>query len=217
MISDHFFDSKYSLASIVITLGTLNQQSMGRYELSNYLGLSKAKTRALLEYLHERGITQTKGKSSGRSGTSLTSLGKTLIKKIHQLAYIDFSNPKYASDSLNVSQSPANIDNPKPQIRRVVFLKLNKNGINGISERDIAIRFGANGAITLIFNHKHWSFEDGTPIEKYDHSFNPGRFARNYNFCSIVTGTIVSSVYNSLANIISFYFKEEIIELFETT
>ena len=169
---------------------------MGRYQLSELLDLSLAKTRALLQLLTKKNITQTSGQSSGRKGTQLTSLGNKICNKILEFATIDFELPHYIGESLQI----------KKMDRRVGFIRIDQIDTTGIYERDIAIRNGAEAAISLLYDKQKWIFPDGFVAGDEFKPLNHNK----YNFASIVSGTNLGSIYNALVNIISFHLMDKL-------
>ena len=80
--------------SKLLSLLVLGQRSIGRYELSKFLNLSIAKTRSVLQSLIHNKLAYTMGKSSGKTGTSLTETGLQLYNTLNKLFMINISNKR---------------------------------------------------------------------------------------------------------------------------
>lgn len=138
-----------SMEEIVSTLLLLRKRSIGRYELAKQLGITEARTKKLIRYLKDMKLIQSR---VGRAGTILTTRGEEkvlLLEKLLRLNYQDdiFSIPKdlYFENSVEIMFN-ASIESI------------------GIDERDIAVRAGSKGGITLIKDSK-WRFPSDTNYE----------------------------------------------------
>lgn len=147
----------HAFENIISTLILLeSQSSIGRYALAELLNTSKAKARSILEEFNLRGITSTPGKSSGRSGNQLSQKGKELLNQLSKLYRIVWSSDhEFVYDPLLESQN---------QIQLILKEKIQIT--NGLYERDIAVRGGASGAITLIKSDENWIYPDSGDIAK---------------------------------------------------
>ncbi len=133
--------SNISVPEILSTLLILQRKSIGRYQLSEMLGVTRAKTRNILDKLQNDGIIHQR---AGRAGSVLSEKGVEIVEKLNRYVALNheegiFSIPEdlhIGSDHLSILFN-APIDTI------------------GLDERDIAVRSGATGAITLIYD-KHW-------------------------------------------------------------
>ncbi len=105
--------------------------------------LSEASTRSVLERLNEAGITHSPGQSSGRRGNWLSTQGMELILKLKQ--HIELVNVEIEEIFRNEMQG-------------ILVRGSAKRIRDGIKQRDDAIRAGAAGAITLIYQDDQWIF-----------------------------------------------------------
>jgi hypothetical protein len=197
-------ETKYSFVDLLLLFLLLDKSPQGRYTLSNNLNLSLAKTRALLNLLISKSFASTSGQSSGRMGTRLTSGGKELAQKIKNFILIDFED-----ESLQISGSVL----PNHKFRLLTFLNINSFESQGIYERDIAVRSGAEGAITVVKKAKTWIFPDDQETIA-DFIFDDHQKEQSYNVAIVVYADTIGSVYRSIASVAYYHLADEIDGIF---
>ena len=185
----------------LLTLLLLDNGSFGRYALSTYLGLTKAKTRTLLEQLNELDLAHS---NKGRGGTQLTHSGRELIRKIREYCYLDWNHEtvKLPDDFLTNGDEMG-----------ILYFKNDGFSSNGLYERDIAVRQGALGAITLKQNNKNdWVFpNDDTTAKRIailDHEL-----IDNYNVMIISFGDNLGGVFSALSAVLLYHLQDELEDL----
>ncbi len=145
---------KYKNHHLLLTLLLIDKyKSIGRYVLSEYLMLSEASTRSVLERLNDAGITHSPGQSSGRRGNWLSTFGIELAEKIKQ--HVELVEVMI-EDIFATEMQGILIRGSAKRIR------------DGIKQRDDAIRAGASGAITLVHKDGNWIFpntHDPVPVQ----------------------------------------------------
>ena len=127
----------YSLEYYLLTLMSLDAEPSGRYQLSEDLGISQSKIRTILNQLISRGLAVS---PKGRAGTQLTTKGVGIVKQIKSSILIDLNN-SYVKHNSEFITSYTNYTS--------VLIKTDDLGTSGLYERDMAVRAGATGAITL--------------------------------------------------------------------
>jgi hypothetical protein len=145
--------SRLEITEIVSCLQILSEGSKGRYALSSLLDTTRARTRLLLTYLSDMGLASP---SKGRGGTSLTKLGRELVERIDPVIHLDYDH-RFCEVEDDVF--------PRSEHFFTVFLKSNNIETNGIFERDLAVRKGADGAITLIRKENGWGYPNSEESE----------------------------------------------------
>ncbi len=137
---------KYKKFHVLLTLLLLDEFGpIGRYTLSEYLGLSEASTRSILKRLNEAGISHSPGQSSGRQGNWLSTKGIELVKKLKS----------------HVQLVRVRICNIFPEFEWGILIRhAGKLVKDGIRQRDEAVRAGATGAVTLIYRDSSWIFPE---------------------------------------------------------
>lgn len=128
----------YSLEYYLLILMSLDAEPSGRYQLSEDLGISQSKIRTILNQLISKGLAFS---PKGRAGTQLTAEGARIVEKIKSSILIDLNNSyvKHESEFINSYASYTS-----------VLIKTDDQNTSGLYERDMAVRAGAAGAITLI-------------------------------------------------------------------
>ena len=116
---------------------SLDAEPSGRYQLSEDLGISQSKIRTILNQLISKGLAIS---PKGRAGTQLTTEGAEIVAKIKSTILIDLNNSyvKHESEFINSYSSYTS-----------VMIKTDELDTSGLYERDMAVRAGAAGAITL--------------------------------------------------------------------
>ncbi len=193
------YSNAISIHHYLLTLLLLDNSSYGRYTLSNLLGLSKSKTRQILERFIKHDLAVS---SPGRGGTKLTLKGKSIAVEIKRYVYVD------------LNKEIIKIDDPFINSQKFVSMGL-INTINtntkGLYERDLAVRENADGAITLIKNANNWVIPpDNTAfnIEIENHLLR-----HKYNMVIVCFGTSLNYTLNGLAKIIVYHLEDEIFNL----
>lgn len=200
MTSSKSFFSTSKLLSLII----LGQRSIGRYELSKFLNLSIAKTRSTLQSLVYNDLAYTMGKSSGKTGTSITDTGHQLCNSLNKLFKINF-DPHFISaytDLVPIGSNPV-----------ILLFESKSDSINGIYERDTAVRCGADGAITLIKKNGNWQFPDGFNFE--DAKLSSLSIPELFNCCIIIFGKSIGNSSNGAIQIAEYHLYSDIIAIFE--
>ncbi|MCE7737285.1 MAG: hypothetical protein GPJ54_20520 [Candidatus Heimdallarchaeota archaeon] len=190
--------------SLTLSLIILGQRSIGRYELSKLLNLSIAKTRAILNSLVKHKLAYTKGKSSGKTGTILSKTGQRFYNSLNELFRIQF-NPHFISAYTNLVPVGSN-----PVI---LLFQSSLESINGLYERDTAVRYGATGAITLIKKDQNWEFPDGFNFE--NSQLNSLNVPESFNCCVIVYGESLGYSANGAMHIAEYHLYDDIIPIIE--
>lgn len=190
--------------SLILTIIILGQRSIGRYELAKFLNLSIAKTRAILNLLVRNKLAYTKGKSSGKTGTILSNSGQQVCNSLNKLLKIKF-NPHFISAYTNLVPIGSN-----PVI---LLFHSSLDSINGLYERDTAVRYGATGAITLIKNNRNWEFPDGFDFDNT--KLNSLNVPKTFNCCVIVYGESIGYSANGAMHIAEYHLFDRIIPIIE--
>jgi hypothetical protein len=180
----------------------LGNRAIGRYELSKYLNLSEAKTRALLNILIDRELAYTRGKSSGKAGTSLSDLGIKLFRSLNKIFGLHF-DPKFLSaytDLIPVGTHPV-----------ILSFKTEINSVTGLYERDLAVRNGAFGAITIVKNKENWQFPDGFDFE--NSILNKTILSDEFNCCVIVFADTMGNSSNGAIHIVEYHLYDSIFQV----
>jgi len=116
---------------------------VGRIRLSKELGLGEGTTRTLLKHLKNEGVIQ-----SSRSGISFSEEGKQLFSELR-------SN---LSECVEVPPSPLTLGS----CNVAVLVRNSARAVDsGMEQRDMAIKCGASGATTLIFQRNRLSLPIG--------------------------------------------------------
>ncbi|MHA2502113.1 MAG: DUF4443 domain-containing protein [Candidatus Kariarchaeaceae archaeon] len=180
---------------LLLTLLILDKESMGRYNLATYLQLTKAKTRSVLEYLILHGLAEA---NPGRGGTQLTPKAHDLLKIIHSHVMLSWSDNLVRVD-LDGNLIPSDCE------YAICIVRTDDKDTHGLYERDLAVRAGARGAITLKSSDKKWVYpgieEEIEPPELRD--VDPA--THQYDLMIISFGPSLGSVYTALANIILYH------------
>ncbi|MHA2250270.1 MAG: DUF4443 domain-containing protein [Candidatus Kariarchaeaceae archaeon] len=143
--------AKYTFPQLVLFFLFLDKSSYGRYTLAKHLDISLAKTRSILNLFVEKGLAKTSGQSSGRAGTRLSKGGRALAMKLREYMAIDLGQESYTISNKIL---------PDAKHLVLILLKTKKVRSTGIYERDLAVRSGAKGAVTLIRKQDEWIFPD---------------------------------------------------------
>lgn len=198
--------SKKSITStsLILTLIILGQRHIGRYELSKFLNLSIAKTRTILNLLVHHKLAYTKGKSSGKTGTILSNTGQRVYNSLNELFSIKF-NPHFISAYTNLIPVGSN-----PVL---LLFQSSLDSINGIYERDTAVRHGATGAITLIKKGDNWGFPDGFDFE--NSKLKNLNVPEEFNCCVIVYGDSIGYSANGAMYIAEYHLLDTIIPIIQ--
>ncbi|MDH5402348.1 MAG: hypothetical protein OEZ01_02445 [Candidatus Heimdallarchaeota archaeon] len=179
------------LPLLILILQIMRERSIGRYKLSQLLSVSKAKVRSLLKFLGENNLIEP---SRGRGGTRLTSQGKELNIEIAKYIKLDtnYQSAKISFPLLFTNKSYS-----------IIYLNSDQSITNGIYERDLAVRHGCIGAISLISRNNAWQFpnsgNDAEGLEISDYTL-----LNLYKFC-IITIADNQGISNLGAMSIAFY------------
>jgi hypothetical protein len=180
----------------------LGNRSIGRYELSKYLGLSLAKTRSLLNTLVDNSLAFTKGKSSGKTGTILSKNGIQLYNSLNNIFNLNL-NPQFLlayTDLILTGTQPV-----------VLSFKTSVKDISGLYERDLAVRNGALGAISLVKRKGNWVFPDGFDFENA--IIQKISFNIEFNCCIIVFGESIAASSNGAIHIAEYHLYDSVIQV----
>jgi len=125
----------FAEAHLVKTLRIIDAEGpVGRVKLSKTLGLSEGAIRTLIKHLENEGLIEV-----SRTGIVLTNLGKELSSNLKSRV----------SEAIEIPQSSLTVG----QFNMAILIKNASNAIKGgLEQRDAAIKVGALGATTLIFN-----------------------------------------------------------------
>jgi len=182
---------------ILLTLLLLDNTSLGRYTLSSYLGLSKARTRVILDFLKDHHLAEA---SRGRGGTSLTTKGRELLSKISPYCRLDW---KHQIVDLPTELIGDNLS------RAVMLLRVDDFDSNGLYERDMAVREGARGALTLQRSDRIWLFpNDDQPLHQV-RIIKP-RIVEKYNLMIVTFGSDLGGIYSATAAIVLYHLRDKI-------
>jgi predicted transcriptional regulator len=123
-----------------------NLKCIGRIRLSKELGLGEGTTRTLLKHLKNEGLTK-----SSKNGISFSEEGKKLFSELGKkiISGMDIPRSRLTLGSYNFA---------------ILIRGLAKSVKTGMEQRDIAIKYGASGATTLIFSENRLSL----PIDEED-------------------------------------------------
>jgi len=186
----------------------LNEDSFGRYKLSKYLGLSKAKTRAILEFLTEHDLAVAQ---KGRGGTKLTTKGYKLVTEFRNYCKLDWGQQmtEISPDLL-----------PEATHKAVIYMNIADKQTTGLYERDMAVRAGAAGAITLIRSDdgSTWEFPDLGTTDQPEHPpdqvtvIDP-TMANSYNILSIAFGDTIGVIYPGIVSIVMYHLSDKLVPL----
>ena len=142
------------ILSVIIVL---NQGSTGRYKLAERLGISKARARLLLDLLNQHQLIVSR---PGRAGTILSQNGVKLIKKLNSIIFVDIDKSDIKIPDLEFESASY-----------VLMIISNSIKTTGIFERDLAVRAGADGAVTLIREDK-WVIPPDRNVEMIVHGIS---------------------------------------------
>ena len=86
----------HSFIEFVLTLHHFRQnETLGRYRLAEYLGLTKDQTRPIIQFLADKGLIT---KLSRREGHTLSEVGKEYITKLSKYMHISPTHVYFGSD-----------------------------------------------------------------------------------------------------------------------
>ena len=124
-------------AHIVKALAIIDAEApVGRMRLAKSLGLGEGAVRTLIKHLEKEGLAVT-----SRDGMALTDTGRRLI----------FDTKQRISRSTEVQKSPLTVGT----FNMAILVKNASKAVRaGLEQRDAAIRVGAQGATTLVFNQQ---------------------------------------------------------------
>jgi len=124
-------------AHIVKALALIDAEApVGRMRLAKSLGLGEGAVRTLIKHLEKEGLAVT-----SRDGMALTDTGRRLI----------FDTKQRISRSIEVQKSPLTVGT----FNMAILVKNASKAVRaGLEQRDAAIRVGAQGATTLVFNQQ---------------------------------------------------------------
>lgn len=141
---------KHSLVELLSILAILNRSATGRYRLAEMLGISKARVRLLLALLNQHHLIISR---SGRAGTILSQKGNSLMEKMRSLILIEMDKSIIKIPELQFETANS-----------ILLIKSDSIETSGIFERDLAVRAGADGAVTLI-KEDRWVIPPDKEIE----------------------------------------------------
>jgi hypothetical protein len=123
---------QFTLAHTLLTLQQIaSELILGRYEIEKNLKLSNSTARILLRRLVDHNLI----KPVKRKGHCLTTQGQTMLTKIKKR--IPFNGPFSVPNLV-----------PEPSYL-IQIAQAEQKSQNGIIERDLAVRYGARGGITI--------------------------------------------------------------------
>ena len=175
----------YTTGDILLTLKVLEQEQIGRKNLSKFLGLGEATVRTLFRKLESENLI-----TSTRQGQKITEKGKQYLETAPS-----FTLPKPVEGrdlTLSHYNTASLICNAAHTVR------------NGIEFRDAAIIAGACGATTLMFSRGKLHFPDNTPLNPETASY----FIREFSFSEnsiliIATADTAEKALRGLSNCLS--------------
>jgi len=136
--------AKFSEYDLVKALFNLEETSYGRNKLMQELSLSEASTRSLMDNLKDAGYAMDSTK-----GLLLTKKGQTFVENLHKKL-----------------SGPVLVDNFE-QISIAFLVKGVSRKVNlGLTERDTAVRAGANGALVLVISKGKFGMPGAKEFEK---------------------------------------------------
>jgi predicted transcriptional regulator len=185
----------YSPEFYLLILMSLDSEPSGRYQLSEDLGISQSKIRTMLNQLISKGLAIA---GKGRFGTQLTSKGTEIVNKIKTSILIDFNN-SYLNHNSDFINSYA--------FYTSVMIKTDELTTSGLYERDIAVRAGAAGAITLI-KKGDWVIPPDNTKDSDLEILNDQ--VHNYTHIVICFGSTKSYTIRACGAISSYYASDEI-------
>ncbi len=193
---------KHQPSLIALAILILGIKPIGRYELSKYINQTLAKTRSLLNILVKNSIAHTEGQSSGKRGTSLTKSGHSLYNMLIKHVQI-FVNPDLGALINDLI--------PRNSQYTILFFNSDTPKVTGLFERDLAVRNGAKGAISLIKNNDIWQFPDGFKISnEFSENFEVSYL---FNSCIIVFSDEIGDASVGAIAIADYHLYEEIIKI----
>ena len=130
--------SDFTEAHAAKTLLVLGRSPSGRGKIMELLGLNEASAKTLMSRFCKDGLAET-----GAKGHILTKKGRALYERVSSL----IKGP-YEINDKSLSISKYNVG--------YVVKKASKKIKKGLEQRDSAIRFGADGLITILFEEKHF-------------------------------------------------------------
>jgi predicted transcriptional regulator len=132
--------ASYTSVHIVKILFLLSEKPMGRFQLMEEMGMGEATIKTLIKRLKKSKLIE-----SSTRGNVLTKRGNELLKKILMKISkpIEITMDDYAVGKYNTA---------------ILVKKSSKKVKLGIEQRDEAIKIGADGATTLIFNNNKLTF-----------------------------------------------------------
>jgi len=133
---------------LIVLLYIASKEPIGRYKLSKELELSDSSIRTIIKYFKELGLI----KAIPKQGHVLSSEGKKLVKEIKK-KLIDIRT------DLDLKELTIGKFDAVCQLRNVA-----SKVKDGVTQRDEAIKVGADGATTIIFE-KNQLFIPPKPIE----------------------------------------------------
>ena len=191
---------KFTNKEKLLFLLLLRDKSLGRYKLSKLMGLSKARIRSLIQYYNKIDYTYS---SKGRGGTQLTKKGNMVMNDLNNLCALDLN-----CDWLKFDEQILG-DNMKYAIG-FYFTKLSDT--NGLDERDLAVREGAKGALTLKKIGEQIMFANDKKITELIKIIEEKKLI-NYNMIYIAFGENIESVLNAISAVLLYHLEDKLIEL----
>ena len=177
----------------------LKNKSLGRYKLSKLMGLSKARIRSLIQYYNKIDYTYS---SKGRGGTRLTKKGLDVMCELNNLCYLDLN-----CDWLKVDEQILGVN----MTYAVGFYITELINTNGLNERDLAVREGAKGALTLKKNGDQITFANDEKITKQI-KIKEEKKSIDYNMIYIAFGESVESVLNAISAVLLYHLEDKLIK-----
>ena len=118
-----------------------------RSEISDFLGLGEGSIRTMLRRLKEKGMI-----NITREGVRLSDSGLVFFSKLKTI-FPTFKEGSFGSLSLGKFSVIVRVDKGKEKVS------------HGIEQRDESIRYGAKGAITLVYENGHFMIPGGEDCE----------------------------------------------------
>jgi len=132
-------NTKFSEIHIIRTLIEIKKNPIGRKILSKRIGISEGSMRSMLDYLKEKNFIM-----PTKNGHILTSNGNEMIDKFL----------KFCSFPFKISLP----DMTDKKCVSIILKNASKKIKNGITERDIAVKEGCDGAFIFVYENNEFKF-----------------------------------------------------------
>jgi len=132
-------NTKFSEIHIIRTLIEIKKNPSGRKILSKRIGISEGSMRSMLDYLKEKNFI-----ISTKNGHVLTSNGNEMVDKFLRFCSFPF---KISLPDMTDKKCVA-----------IILKNASKKIKNGITERDIGVREGCDGAFIFVYENNEFKF-----------------------------------------------------------